>query len=402
MAGRIGRRTFIRDVSMAAAGMSLGPLARTSWAAKPVSLFFGYPYTGPYASLAKFMNAGMELAVEQFGGMVLDRPIRVVRGDIPSPDVASKVVRRAVDELGCKLLTVAPSSATALAASGALKRKKAVLMAHGGSDSITGSACSPNTFRWQVPTWGAVRAVVPLVQDQYGARTFYAITPDYIFGEDLLRNSRQVLYERSGVLLGNSYHRIGEQNFSESIAKAKDSGAECILLLNFGDDTVRFLEQAYAAGLSRVSQIACVWGAGIYQMSMIDPAIVQGVFWGLQYYHTIATEANRAFARAHKAKFRDVPTYLAAAVYSTTAALLRGVEQAGTDEPSEVIKAIEGHRYAGLTGREEYRECDHQCVKPFYVVRCNAVEGKVTPYNLADIVGNSLNLQPCGANGCNL
>lgn len=402
MARNIGRRKFLKDASIAAAGITMSPLVTRAWAARPLSLFLGCPFTGGYASLSKYLVMGMELAVEKFGGKVLNRPIEIIKGDAASPEAGVRVAREAVEKHGCRLLTVAPSSNTALAVSEYAHKVGAVLMAHGGSDRITGADCNRSTFRWEVPTWGAVRAVVPVVIDQYRAKTFYAITPKYVFGEDLLRNTRKILAEKRYRLLGNSYHPIGENNFAEHVARAKASGADCVLLLNFGGDTVNFLKQAYIAGLINRSAIACVWGAGIKQMSTVNPYINEGVFWGLQYYYTLPTEANRLFVKSFKARYGQFPSYLSAATYTTTISLLDSVSRAGTDEPEAVINALEGYRYAGLTGREVYRKCDHQCVKPFYVVRGKKEADMNHPHDFADIVGYSVNLQPCDSSGCDI
>lgn len=402
MKGTIGRRSFLKKASMTAAGLSLGPLgcsAPTSW---PVSLFFGLPYTGHYSSLTKYLEWGAELAIEEFGGRVLDRPIEVIKRDVHGPESGVKMAREAVEEHGCRLLTVGPNSSTVLAVSDYAYRAGVVLMGQGGSDRITGDACNRSTFRWPVPTWGATRAVLPVVMDEYQARTFYTITPKYVFGEDLLRNVREVVYERKGVLLGNAYHSVGETDFKVQLARARASGADCMLLLNFGDDTVNCLNQARAARFRKSTHLACLWGAGIRQMEKVDPQARAGVFWGLQYYHAISTEANRAFVNLFKKKYGQVPSYLSATLYTTTKALLEAVARAGSDDPDDVIDALEGYRYAGLTGREEFRECDHQGVKPFYVVRCKDAADMSGRHDLADIIGYSVNLQACGANGCSM
>jgi len=58
--------------------------------------------------------------------------------------------------------------------------------------------------------------------------------PEYVFGEDLLRNTKEVLKEQGKELAGNSYHALGEAEYSAIITKAMGAKADCVLFLNFG------------------------------------------------------------------------------------------------------------------------------------------------------------------------
>jgi len=125
-----------------------------------------------------------------------------------------------VENEGAKFIVVGTSSGVALAMMEYVKTQKVVLGVMAGADSITGSACNKNSFRWQVPTYGAIREVVPRIIDKFNASTFYTITPDYVFGHDLLRNTEEVLKEKGKKLLGNAFHPMGETEYSQYITKA--------------------------------------------------------------------------------------------------------------------------------------------------------------------------------------
>lgn len=406
MSNKMNRRQFIsRTTAAAAACLATGGMVlpkNVVASDKPVTLFLGCTMSGAYASSGMYTSRGMQLAIENYGGKVLGRPIELIERDTPNPAEGVRKAQEAVERLGCNFVTIAPSSSTILAVSEYTRKKGVLLLGHGGSDKITGSECNKSTFRWQVPTWGAIREVVPRIIDEYKAKTFYTITPKYVFGEDLLRNTEEVLKAKGLELKGNSFHSLGESDFSSHITKAMSAGADCVLFLNFGGDTVNALKQAHNFGLKQVSKIACAWGSGITQMKAIGPEILEGVIWGLQYFYKIDSPTNAHFVETFKKKYDEVPPYVSAQTYASTLALLEAIDKAGTDDPAAVIAALEDYKYAGLTGEEYYRACDHQCIKPYYSVRCKAPSEMANPEDFGDIIGSSVNFQPCGENGCNM
>lgn len=407
MTKKLSRRNFIKSTGAVAAGACLATGSMlvpglASASDETVKLFLGCTMSGAYASSGMYTSRGMQLAIQNYGGKVLGRTIELIERDTPNPAEGVRKAQEAVERLGCNYITIAPSSSTILAVSEYTKKQGVVLFGHGGSDKITGSACNKSTFRWQVPTWGAIREVVPTVIEKYNAKTFYTITPKYVFGEDLLRNTEEVLAEKGLKLLGNSFHSLGESDFSSHITKAMSSGADCVLFLNFGGDTVNALKQAHNFGLKQVSKIACAWGSGITQMKALGPEILEGVIWGLQYFYKIDSPANKLFVETFKKKYDEMPPYVSAQTYASTMALLKAIDTAGVDDPAKVIEVLEDMNYAGLTGTEVYRSCDHQCIKPYYSVQCKAPADMKTPEDFADIIGSSVNFQECGLNGCSM
>ncbi len=404
MANKVSRRSFIKTSALATLGLSAGHLvaARSSRAAEPVKLFIGTTLSGAYAESGMYTMQGMKLALEHFGGKVLDRPIELIERDVPNPNEGMRKAQEAVERLGVKFLTVAPSSATVLAVGEYAAKKQVLMIGHAGSDKITGDACNKFTFRWQMPTWGAVREVVPRVMDEYKAKSFYCITPKYVFGEDLLRNTEEVLKEKGGKLAGNSFHPLGESDFASHITNAMAAKADVVLFHNFDADTVNALKQAKNMGLMKVSKVACSWGSGISQMKALGAELLEGVIWGLQYYHTVETPLNKKFVAEFTKKHKEAPPYVAASIYATTIMLLEAIKRAGADDPAKVVKAMEDFEYDGLCGKEKYRACDHQCIKPYYSVRCKAPKDMKDPNDWAVVLGNSSHYLPCDKTGCKM
>jgi len=408
MTSKIDRRTFIKSSAVGGLGLiagakGMGLIApRSARAEQPVKFLLGTSFSGAYAESGMYTSRGIQLAVRKFGGRVLGRPIQIIERDTPNPAEGVRKAQEAVERLGVKFLTISPSSSTVLAVSEYAAKKGVVLLGHAGSDKITGSACNKFTFRWQVPTWGAVREVVPRIIEEYKAETFYTITPKYVFGEDLLRNTKEVLKARGKQLLGNSYHPLGNAEYSSHLAKAMAAKADCVLFLNFGGDTVNALKQAVNFGVKKVSRIACAWGSGITQMKALGAKAMEDVIWGLQYFYKIDTPKNRELVAAFREEYGEVPPYIAASAYSGMITMLECIERAGSTEPQKVIKAWEDYEYDGITGGEKWRACNHQLIKHYFSVKCKGPEAMKGPEDFGDIIGYSKNFLPCEETGCKM
>lgn len=386
-----------------AGSKSIGFLApRSAKADEPLRILQCSEFSGPYATTGMYSSRGVKVAIDRVGGKVLGRPIELIDRDAPNPGEAVRKAQEGVEKLGVKFIMTSPSSATALAVMEYAAKQGVFMIAGGGSDQITGSACNKYTFRRTTPAWGAVREVVPRIIKEYKANTFYTITAKYVFGEDLLQNTKAVLEEQGKKLLDNSYHPIGESDFSSHLTKAMAAKADCVLFLNFSSDTVNSIKQAVNFGLGKVSRIACAWGEGITVFRAIGAKALEGTIWGLQYWHTLDTPKNIEFVKAFKDKYGEVPPYSSEESYAPALNFLECIEKAKSADPLKVVAAMENYEYDGVTGREKWRACDHQCIKKVFTVRCKEPQAMKSPDDFVDIVGSSVNYLPCEKTGCKM
>jgi len=358
--------------------------------------------SGSYAETGRDQSRGMKLALEEFGYQVIGKKIRYIERDVPNPSEAVRKAKEAVEKEGARFIQVGTSSGVALALIEYAKTQKVMVGALAGADSITGTACSKYAFRWQVPTYGAVREVIPKIIDRYNASTFYTITPEYVFGQDLLKNTEAVLKERGKKLLGNAFHPLGETEYSQYITKAMAAKPDCVLFLNFGGDTVNALKQAVSFGVNKQSKIAIVWGAGLTQYKAIGSKLLEDVIIGAQYDHFVDAPKNKQLVEIYKKQYNELPPYNAASVYQQTLAFLMAIKKAGSADPLKVVTALENMEYDGVTGKEVYRACDHQCIKNYFTLRCKKVSEKKFEEDYTEILGESKNFLDCANTGCKM
>ena len=102
----------------------------------------------------------VRMAVEDFGGTVLGRPVEVLGADHQNKvDVGVGIARRWYDE-GVQLVLDVPNSAICLGVQQLAREKNRVaIFTSGGTSDLTGRACSPNGLHWTYDTYALAAGV---------------------------------------------------------------------------------------------------------------------------------------------------------------------------------------------------------------------------------------------------
>lgn len=337
--------------------------------AEEVTIYGVKSLSGSFASYGKFADMGSKLAVEDYGSL-LGSPVHYEV--IDTEGNAGKAVRKvqeAISQDGALFFNGATLSSTALAIGKEVDKAGGVFMTPAGADELTGSDCNMATFRWSVPTYGAIHETVkPLIKAHPEWKRWYTITPQYVFGEALLSNAKAV-FEAEGIEhVGNSYHSLQEQEFSGYLTNAMAARPDVLLLLNFGSQSSNALRQAVNFGLKNEMKILVAWSSGLDQLQELGPEVAEGVYFGAQYWHTVDTPMNNELVERVRAAYDMAPNYPLAADYIGTKVILDAIAKAGTTEGAAVVKALEGSDYQGPTGDETIRAADHQILKNYYLL----------------------------------
>src|SRR3984893_9726047 len=95
-----------------------------------------------------------QMAVEDFGGKVLGKPISVIVGDHQlKPDIGAGIARRWFDVEQVDLIFGVPVSAVGLAVQNIANEKKKMFITHStGAADFHGKFCSPYAIQWVFDT----------------------------------------------------------------------------------------------------------------------------------------------------------------------------------------------------------------------------------------------------------
>lgn len=345
--------------------------------------------SGPFAANGKFAAMGAAMAVEE-AGSILGRKLSYLEIDTEGrPATAVRKVQEAMEQEKAALFAGGILSSEALAMGKEVSKRGGVFFTTAGADEITGSECNKGTFRWSVPTYGAIEQTVrPLIAAKPEAKRWYTITPQYVFGEGLLSAARAIFAEQGLEHVGNSYHSLDEKEFSGYITNAVAAQPDVLLILNFGSQSSATLRQAVNFGLKNQMTILVAWASGLEQFESLGADLSEGIYFGAQYWHQIDSPFNKAFVAAVQKKSGINPNYSLAGSYIITKLLIDAAKEAGSADGDAVRAALEGMKYDGLTGPEEIRAADHQVIKNYYLLKAKAKSAMKDKDDYADIVSS--------------
>jgi len=398
------RRHLLQLAALGALPSSLS-LASTAWAQAKDAIQFGcpVPMSGPFAANGKFADLGMKLAIEQYG-KALGRPLAYTLLDTEGkPATAVRKVQESAQQQGARFFAGGILSSEALAMGKEAEKAGGVFITTAGADEITGKDCNSATFRWSVPTFGAIEQTVrPLVEAMPKAKRWYTITPQYVFGDGLLSAAKNIFKEKGIEHVGNSYHSLTEKEFSGYLTNAVAAKPDVLLLLNFGAQSSDTLRQAISFGMHKNMTILIAWASGLEQFESLGADLCDGVYFGAQYWHTADAPQNLDLVKRCQDKFKSNPNYSLAGSYICTKLLIDAIVKAGSVEQKAVIAALEGMKYQGLTGEEEVRKADHQVLKNYYLLKGKAKAKMKNKDDYVDVISSGKSFLPVDQTGCKL
>jgi branched-chain amino acid transport system substrate-binding protein len=351
--------------------------------AQPVTIGVLNDQTGLYADLTGMGSVhATRMAVEDFGGKVLGRPIEVIFADHQNkPDLGSSIARRWIESDGVNMIVDIPNSAVGLAVREVTRTRNAVDINTGAATSdLTGKFCSPHGVHWTFDTYG-LAAVTGRALVKQGGDTWFFITSDYAFGHALERDTRGFVEAGGGKVLGAVRHPLNTADFSSFLLQAQASGAKIIALSNGGGDTINSIKQAAEFGLGRTD--AQRVAALLLQFTDIHALGLQ-VAHGLTATETFVwdlDERTRAWTKRFLAlNVGKPPSMIHAGTYGGTLHYLKAVAAAGTTDATKVVAKMKELPVDDFYTKGSVRE-DGRVMRPYYLLRVKTPAESKYPFD---------------------
>jgi branched-chain amino acid transport system substrate-binding protein len=284
--------------------------------------------------------AAAKMAVEDFGGKVLDKQIEIVSADHQNkPDIASATAREWFDNQHVDALMDVAASATALAAIEVAKAKNKIVVLNGpGATRITNEACTPISIHYTYDNYALSHGTgVAMVKAGYD--TWFFVTADYAFGHDLEEVTAAVVRAGGGKVLGSVRTPLNTLDFSSALVQAQSSKAKVVGLANAGADTSNAIKQAAEFGIVRGGQKLAGLLIFINDVNTLGLEAAQGMLLTNAFYWD-RNEESRAWAQRYFQRMSKMPNMTQAGIYSATTHYLKAIEAAGTDETQAVMEKM--------------------------------------------------------------
>jgi branched-chain amino acid transport system substrate-binding protein len=400
-----------RILSGVFAGILASGLALTATAAsaqnKPVLKLGGIlDMSGLYADITgPGSEIAAKMAVEDFGGEVLGRKVEIIVADhLNKADLAASIARDMLDNQGAEMIFDVAASATALAAGEIAKARNKIIMFSGpGSIRLSNEACGPYTVHYVFDTFAQAN-VTGLATVKQGLDTWFFLTADYAFGQDLEKDTTNVVLKTGGKVLGSVRHPLNTSDFSSYLLQAQSSKAKVVGLANAGGDTINAIKQASEFGLMKGGQKLSPLLAFVTDIDGVGLETAQGLLIAEAFYWDL-NDDTRAFSRRFMERAKRMPTSAQAGVYSSVTHYLKAVKAAGTTDSAAVMKIMKDTPINDFFARQGRIREDGRMVHDMYlfeVKKPSDSKGRWDDYKLlATIPGNEA-FQPLEQSRCPL
>lgn len=358
--------------------------AAVAIAAEPVRIGVITDMSGPYSALAgPGVVVGVKMAVQEFGGSVLGRPIEVLAADsMLKVDVAVPRAREWYDRQGVEMIVESSDSATAIGLQRLAAEKKKITILTSGSTALTNQQCSAYGIQYVWDTFAMANGAVNAVM-QDGGNTWFILTADYVFGKSAEADAKKAIEKLGGKVLGTIRHPMNAPDFGAFLLTAQQSGAKVLALANGGKDSQNALRQAVEFGLNKTMTVAPlmlmdtdVKGMGLNLMQGFR--YTTGFYWE---YDERSKEFSKRFFELHK----GMPTMNHAGAYSATLQYLKAVKAANTFDADAVMKQLKRAKLDDAFARNGRVRDDGRMVHDMYQVEVKKPSESASPWHLAKV-----------------
>ncbi|NEW87730.1 MULTISPECIES: ABC transporter substrate-binding protein [Rhodopseudomonas] len=277
-----------------------------------------------------------QMAVEDFGGTVLGKPIQVIVGDHQlKPDIGATLARRWYDVEQVDLILDVPVSAVGLAVQNIANEKKRLFITQStGAADFHGKFCSPYAMQWVFDTHALAVGTAQEVVKR-GGDTWFFITDDYAFGQSLEKDAAAMVTKSGGKVLGSVRPPFATSDVSSFVLQAQASKAKIIGIAAGPPNNVNEIKTGGEFGIFKGGQQMAALLALITDVHSLGLPTAQGLLLTTSFYWDM-DDNTRAWSKRYFAKMDRMPTMWQAGVYSATLHYLQAIKDAGTDDPLKV------------------------------------------------------------------
>jgi branched-chain amino acid transport system substrate-binding protein len=333
-----------------------------------------------------------QMAVDDFGGKVLGKPISVIVGDHQlKPDIGASLARRWYDVDQVDLIVDVPVSAVGLAVQNVANEKKKLFITHStGTADFHGKFCSPYAIQWVFDTHALAAGTAKEVVKRGGDSWFF-ITDDYAFGHSLERDASAVITANGGKVLGAVRPPFATSDLSSFILQAQASKAKIIGIAAGPPNNTNEIKTAGEFGIFKGGQQMAGLLVLITDIHALGLKASEGLLLTTSFYWDMDDKA-REWSKRYFAKMNRMPTMWQAGVYSSVMHYLQAVQDAGTDDPLKVTAKMREKPIEDFFARHGQLREDNLMVHDLMLVQVKSAEESKYPWDyykvLATISGD--------------
>ncbi len=349
-------------------------------------------------------------AVDELAASLPDVEIQVISADHQNKaDIGVGIARQWFDQDGVDVIVDVPTSSVALAVSSVCREKnKTYLNSGAATTDLTGIQCSPNTVHWTYDTYMLAKSTGGATV-RAGGDTWFFITANYVFGQQLQRDAARFVTEAGGKVLGNVTYPFPETtDFSAQLVQAQSSGAKVLGLANSGGDTINCIKQAHEFGLTSTMRIAAMlmYNSNVHALGL---DLAKGLTTTESFYWNLNDRTRAFMARIKPKTPNNWPNMIQAGDYAAVLHYLKAVKDMGVEAAKADGRAVVERMKAMPTDDDCFGQgtirADGRKLHPSYLFAVKTAAESTGPWDLLKLVTTTpadQAFRPMSEGGCAL
>ena len=366
------KRVFAQLCAVTA--LALAGVAAPARAADPIRIALIHSATGPYEIYARDTERGFRLGLEYLTGgrnEVIGRPVElIVKDDQFKPELAKSMITEAYADDGVDIAVGTSWSGGALAmAPVAEQYKKLLLVEPALADSVTGENFNRYVFRAsRNSTQDALASAAGLKPGDSVA----FLAADYVFGKDGVAAYKTAMetMKSGAAVVHEEFIPVTTTDFTAPMqriySKLRDAPGNRYLVVIWGAPNP--IPKLAATRPDRYGiQMVSVGASNLESMQAWRGQPVGG---GTFYFWSFPDNAmNDWLVEQNTARYGQPPDLFTVGGFNAAAALVAGLEKAGSTDTEALIAAMEGMEFDTPKGRIAFRAEDHQGIQDQFQFR---------------------------------
>ena len=370
----------------AASTAAFAPLVQAQVSGDVIRIGFITDLSGLYADIDGPAGAeAIRMAIADMGGAINGKKIELLVADHQNKaDVAAAKAREWFDTQGVDMLIGGTSSGTNLAmAKVALEKKKVFISVGSATSALTNDQCTPYTVHYAYDTTALAKGTGNAVV-KAGGKSWYFLTADYAFGQQLQSDTSTVVKAAGGSIVGSVKHPLSASDFSSFLLQAQSSKAQILGLANAGGDTINAIKAANEFGITKTMKLAGLL-MFINDIHSLGLKATQGMYLTDSWYWNRDAEA-RAWSRKFFEKMKRMPSSVQAGDYSATLTYLNAIKATGTDDSDKIMAHMKKTKINDMFAKNGYVRADGRMVHDMYLMQVKAPSESTEPWDYYKVV----------------
>jgi branched-chain amino acid transport system substrate-binding protein len=371
---------------LAAVALLLAPCAGVA-APKPLKIGVLTDLSGPaFDATGEGSVVAAQMAVADYGGKVLGRPIEVISGNEQlKPDIGASIAREWYDREGVDLIEDVPVSSVGLAVQQvATEARKLFITQSTVTSDFTGKFCSPYTMQWSFDAHALAAGTAQAVTRR-GGKTWFFLTADYAFGYSLEHDATEFIKKDGGTVVGSVHYPLAAHDLTAFLLQGQQSGAKILGIAGGPPDNTGFIKLGREFGISQHGQQFAGLLMLITDIHALGLPAAQGLLLTTGFYWDM-DDAARAWSKRFYEKRHAMPTTWQAGVYSSVTHYLKAVAAVGGTDALKVAAKMREMPIDDFFAHHAHLRPDGLMVHDLYLAQVKNPEESKHPWDYYKIL----------------